>query len=75
MSTDTVKALILSHMENELIDVIREISKHEGIINSHRTFYKHKQNSKKELLKLARQKMFLIDQIAEASLLDESKSI
>lgn len=69
-SEEILKAIRLSHLENELETVLRQIKLHEAAINSHRTFYKSKEDSKKVLLKLARQKLLLIDQIAEASLLD-----
>ena len=71
MSAETIKALQLSHLENELLDIIKTIRMHEAILNSHKTFHKQKENSKKELLKLVRVKMSLVDQITEASLLHE----
>lgn len=70
MSTATIKALKLTQMENELIDINREIKMREGILNSVKTFHKQKQDSKEKLMSLVKRRDILVDYITEASLLD-----
>jgi len=69
MSSAVIKALQLTQLENDLIDIRRKIKKHEGIINSPNTRFKHKEDSKKRLANLARQRDSLINRITEAALL------
>jgi hypothetical protein len=47
MASEVIKALKLTYMENELIDINREIKLKEYILNSPRAFFKQKEKSKK----------------------------
>lgn len=66
-----MRAIKLSQMENELIDVRRQIKKIEGIVNSPNVSYKHKETSKKQLPQLVNRRDELVNFITEASLLNE----
>ena len=70
MSSEVIKALRLTQMENELITINREIKMREGILNSVKTFHKQKEESKRKLISLIKRKNTLVDHITEASLLD-----
>lgn len=67
-----IKALQLTQMELDLVDITREIKMHEGIINSVKTRHKMKENSKNKLPGLVKRKRILVDKITEASLLDDT---
>lgn len=62
---------MLTQLENELLDVNREIKKLEGIVNSPNVKWKYKESSKKLLPALAERRRVLTDQITEASLLHD----
>jgi len=67
-----MRAIQLSQMENELVEVRRQIRKIEGIVNSPNVSYKHKETSKKLLPKLVRRRNELTDFITETSLLHDA---
>ena len=69
--SEVMKAIQLSHMENDLQQVARDIKKHEGIINSVKiTNQKFKDNSRKQIEVLIKKKHRLTTSITEAMLLD-----
>ena len=69
MSMKVFKAIKMTQMENELLEVVRDIKYCEAILNSTKTFPAQKKLSKKKLIKLAKRKKWLTDQITEGMLL------
>ena len=67
--SEVIKALRLTQLENDLLDVSRQIKRLEGVINSPNVKQRHTQYRKKLLLSLAKSRRSLVDQITEASLL------
>lgn len=67
--SEVMKAIQLSQMENELIDVRRQIKKIEGIVNSINVRWKSKKVSKSLLPELVKRREELVDFITEAALL------
>lgn len=72
--SEVMKAIRLTQLENELVDIRRQIAKIEGIINSTKCSYKFKNQSKKLLPALVKKRDNLINQITEESLLHETES-
>lgn len=69
MSNQVIQALRLTQMENDLLDIRREIKKYEGVINSPNCSAKFKKDCRKRLVNLVKQRDALIDRITEAALL------
>jgi len=66
-----IRALKLTQMENDLLEIEKNIKIHEGIINSVKIRNeKYKNTSKKTLLKLISKKSILIAKITEAIMFD-----
>lgn len=70
----TMKAIQLTHLENELMDIRREIRKLEGVINSPKVSGKFKKKAKNMIPVLAKRRDELISEITEAALLEETES-
>lgn len=68
--SQVMKAIKLTQLENELVDVRRQIKKLEGVISSVHVAYKFKKAAKDLLPKLVRKQNELANQITEESLLD-----
>ena len=70
--SQVIQALKLSHLENELVDVHRQILKHEGVLNSPNVkSKKFREASKKKLVELLKKKEKLTSEITEAMILDQ----
>ena len=68
--SEVMKMIKLTQLENELIDVRKEMLRLEGVINSTKVkSNKVKEESKKKLLKLITKKNSLTDTITEAMFL------
>lgn len=69
-----MKAIKLTQLENELVEIRRQIRKLEGTINSPNVPQKWKRSSMKLLPDLVKRRDYLIDEITEMSLLHETES-
>lgn len=65
------KAVALAKLDIELQDILRDIKKHEGIINSIKVEASYKNFSKTMLKKLIKKRQELSDLITETIFLDE----
>ncbi len=65
------KAVALAKLDIELQDILRDIKKHEGIINSIKVETSYKNFSKTMLKKLIKKRQELSDLITETIFLDE----
>lgn len=69
--TAVIRALKLTQMENEILEIEKNIKRHEGIINSPNIrSEKYKNASKKALLKLINKREKLTTEITDAIMLD-----
>ena len=69
--TEVMRAIKLSKLENDLLDIEFEIKKCEGIVNSiNIKSQKFKDEHKKKLIKLVNQRAQLTSKITEAMFLD-----
>lgn len=74
MSADTIKAIQMSHMENELQEIMKDIRMTTGKLNFMNTNYysstKEKKWIEEKLLRLIAQKKLLENKITEGMLLE-----
>lgn len=70
MKEDIKRAIQMSHLEQELNDVYREMSRLTGVLNSTKTPNRWKQDAKDKMLTLTKQKLELESQITERMLLE-----
>lgn len=72
--SEVMKAIKLTQLENELIEIRREIKKMEGVVNSVNVSNKYKKIAKRLLPDLVKKRDELINEITEMSLLHETES-
>ena len=71
MSAETIKCIQMSHLEQELLEVVKKINHCNILINDvNIRDYKYKEMKKKEMLKLIAQKNILENKITEGMFLE-----
>jgi hypothetical protein len=67
---NTMKTIQLAHLENQLVDINRQIRKHEGIMSSGKVWPKQRDISKSMLEVLIKRRRTIENKITDAMFLD-----